>query len=114
MHISIALDRDRAGAQEGDTRMRSVEAWKRKQMRDPAFKAAYDALEDEFADFAIGTELLKARTRAKLTQAQVAKRMGTSQSAVARMESGRAPSMASLRKYAKATGSKIEIKLKAG
>jgi predicted transcriptional regulator len=91
--------------------MRSVEAWKRKQMKDPAFKAAYDALDEEFA--LIG-ELLKARARAKLTQAQVAKRMGTSQSAVARLESGRAPSMASLRKYAKATGSKIEIRLKAG
>jgi predicted transcriptional regulator len=91
--------------------MKSVEAWKRKQMKDPAFKAAYDALEEEYA---LIRELLDARTRAKLTQAQVAKRMGTSQSAVARMESGRAPSMASLRKYAKATGSKIEIKLKAG
>ena len=91
--------------------MKSVEAWKRKQMKDPAFKAAYDALEEEYA---LIRELLDARTRAKLTQAQVARRMGTSQSAVARMESGRAPSMASLRKYAKATGSKIEIKLKAG
>ena len=37
--------------------------------------------------------------------------MGTSQSAVARLESGRSPSMASLRKYAAATGSKVEIKL---
>jgi predicted transcriptional regulator len=91
--------------------MRSVEAWKRKQMKDPAFKAASDALDEEFA---LVGELLKARARAKLTQAQVAKRMGTSQSAVARLESGRAPSMASLRKYAKATGSKIEIRLKAG
>lgn len=92
--------------------MRSVEAWKRKQMKNPAFKAAYDALEEEFA---LINELLKARTRAKLTQAQVAHRMGTSQSAVARLESGRAPSLASLRKYAKATGSKVEIKLsKAG
>jgi DNA-binding transcriptional regulator YiaG len=88
--------------------MRSFAAFKRKQLKDPAFKAAYDALEEEFA--LIG-ELLKARTRAKLTQAQVARRMGTSQSAVARLESGRAPSLASLRKYAAATGSKIEIKL---
>ena len=91
--------------------MRSFESWKREQLKNPEFKKAYDALEEEFA---LINELLKARTRAKLTQAQVAKRMGTSQSAVARMESGRAPSMASLRKYAKATGSKIEIRLKAG
>jgi predicted transcriptional regulator len=88
--------------------MRSFQAFKRKMMKNPEFKKEYDALEEEFS--LIG-ELLKARTRAKLTQAQVAQRMGTSQSAIARMESGRAPSMASLRKYAKATGSKIEIKL---
>ena len=93
--------------------MRSVEAWKRRQMKDPEFKAAYDALEEEFA---LIRALLDARIRAKLTQAQVARRMGTSQSAVARMESGRSPpSMSSLWKYAHATGSKVEIKLaKAG
>jgi predicted transcriptional regulator len=88
--------------------LKSVEAWKKKQMKDPAFKAAYDALEEEYA---LIRELLDARTRAKLTQAQVARRMGTSQSAVARLESGRSPSMASLRKYARATGSKVQIKL---
>jgi predicted transcriptional regulator len=92
--------------------MKSFAAWKKKQLKDPAFKAAYDALEEEFA---LINELLTARTRAKLTQAQVARRMGTSQSAVARLESGRSPSLASLRKYAQATGSKIQIKLtKAG
>lgn len=88
--------------------LKSVEAWKKKQMKDPAFKAAYDALEEEYA---LIRELLDARNRAKLTQAQVARRMGTSQSAVARLESGRSPSMASLRKYARATGSKVQIKL---
>ena len=91
--------------------MLSFDAWKREQMKNPAFKKEYDALEDEFA---LINELLAARTRAKLTQAQVARRMGTSQSAVARLESGRSPSLTSLRKYAKATGSKVQIKLKAG
>ncbi|MEI9995794.1 MAG: helix-turn-helix transcriptional regulator [Rhizomicrobium sp.] len=92
--------------------MKSFTAWKRQQLKDPRVKAAYDALEEEFA---LIHELLAARTRAKLTQAQVARRMGTSQSAVARLESGRSPSLASLRKHAKATGSKVEIKLsKAG
>ena len=89
--------------------MRSVEAWKRRQMKDPAFKAAYDALEEEFA---LIRELLDARSRAKLSQ-QVAKRIGTSQSAVARIESGRTPSLTSLRRYAKAVGRKLEIRLKA-
>jgi DNA-binding XRE family transcriptional regulator len=88
--------------------MRSLEAWKRKQMKNPAFKKEYDALE---AEYALIGELLKARSSAKLTQAQVARRMGTSQSAVARLESGRAPSLTSLRKYARAVGRKVEIKL---
>jgi predicted transcriptional regulator len=88
--------------------MRSFEAFKRRQMKNPAFKRAYDALEDEFQ---LINELLKARTRANLTQAQVARRMGTSQSAVARLESGHAPSLTSLRKYARAVGRKVEIKL---
>jgi predicted transcriptional regulator len=88
--------------------MRSVEAWKRKQMKNPAFKKEYDALEEEFS---LISELLRARTQAKLSQAQVARRMGTSQSAVARMESGHAPSLSSLRKYARAVGRKVQIKL---
>ena len=89
--------------------MRSFAAWKRKQMKNPAFKKEYDALEGEFA---LARELLMARAKAKLTQAQVAHRMGTSQSAVARMESGNGlPSTTSLVKYARAVGRKVEIKL---
>ncbi|MGZ5934779.1 MAG: helix-turn-helix domain-containing protein [Rhizomicrobium sp.] len=89
--------------------MRSFDAWKRRMLKNPEFKKEYDALEEEFA---LINELLGARARAKLTQAQVARRMGTSQSAVARMESGRTPpSISSLIKYAHATGSKVEIRL---
>ncbi|HUO97480.1 MAG TPA: helix-turn-helix transcriptional regulator [Rhizomicrobium sp.] len=93
--------------------MRSVEDWKREKLKNPAFKKAYDALEEEFA---LARELIGARARAKLSQQEVARRMGTSQSAVARMESGRSlPSTSSLVKYAKATGHKVQIKLsKAG
>jgi transcriptional regulator with XRE-family HTH domain len=72
-------------------------------------KAAYDALGPEFE---LARELLAARTRAGLTQAEVARRMRTTQSAVARMESGRrAPSLNSLRRYAKATGSRAVVRL---
>lgn len=89
--------------------MRSFEAFKKKMLKDPAVKAEYDRLEPEFA---LVRELLSARTKAKLTQGQVARRMGTSQSAVARMESGRGlPSTSSLVKYARAVGRKVEIKL---
>ena len=90
--------------------MRSVEAWKREKLKDPAFKKEYDALESEFA---LARELIGARAKAKLSQAQVARRMGTSQSAVARMESGRTlPSTTSLVKYAKAVGRELKIALR--
>lgn len=84
-----------------------VETWIREKLKDPKFKAEYDALE---AEFALARELIGARVKAKLTQEQVARRMGTSQSAVARMESGRRlPSTSSLVKYAKAVGRELKI-----
>ena len=75
--------------------------------KDPDYVAAYDALEDEFA---LAAQIIGARARANLTQAELAERMNTSQSAVARLESGRSrPSVTTLEKLAKATGSKLRI-----
>ena len=75
--------------------------------RDPAYVAAYDALEDEFA---LASQIIGARARANLTQAELAERMNTSQSAIARLESGRSrPSTRTLEKLAAATGSKLRI-----
>lgn len=62
-------------------------------------------------EFALARELIATRTRAGFTQAELAARMGTSQSAVARMESGQLPSIKSLLRYAKAIGAKPVIKL---
>ena len=72
------------------------------------FREAYDALE---AEYALAHEMLSARTRAGLTQEAVADRMGTTKSAVSRLESaGRhAPSVASLKKYADAVGCTLKI-----
>jgi DNA-binding XRE family transcriptional regulator len=90
--------------------MRSFEAFKKKALKNPAVKREYDALE---AEFALARELIGARAKARLSQAQVARRMGTSQSAVARMESGRTlPSTSSLLKYAKAVGKELRIALR--
>ncbi|MCB2077482.1 MAG: helix-turn-helix transcriptional regulator [Novosphingobium sp.] len=76
---------------------------------DPAFLEAYDALEDEFS---LASQIINARARAGLTQCELAERMGTSQSSVARLESGRClPSVATLEKLAAATGSKLRIAL---
>lgn len=65
-------------------------------------------------EFDLLDEFLRARTEQGLTQAEVAERIGTTQSAVARMESGRgkhSPSLATLSKYAEALGCRLEVRL---
>ena len=75
----------------------------------PGFKVAYDALEDEFS---ILDELIKARTKSGLSQAEIAVRMKTTQSAVARLEGmGHRASLATLRAYATANGHRVTIAL---
>ena len=74
------------------------------------FKKAYDALELEYA---VASQMLKARSRAGLTQDIVAERMGTTKSAVSRLESAgkHAPSLATLKRYANAVGYELQVKL---
>jgi ribosome-binding protein aMBF1 (putative translation factor) len=75
--------------------------------KDPEFRAAYDALEEEFA---LASEIIGARAHAGLSQAELAERMGTSQSAIARLESGRSrPSTSTLHKLAAATGTRLKV-----
>ena len=89
--------------------MKKFEILKKKMLADPEVRRAYDELVPEYA---IARELIKARARAGLTQSDVAKRMGTTQSVIARMESGsKLPSMNSLVRYAKVTGSRTVVKL---
>ena len=74
-------------------------------------RAEFDKLEGEFAFL---DEFLKARAAAGMSQAEIADRMGTTQSAVARLESGRgkhSPSLATLRKYARALGYRVDLRL---
>lgn len=74
------------------------------------FQEEYDALEIEYA---LASEMLTARNRAGLTQDAVASRMGTTKSAVSRLESAgkHAPSLASLKRYAEAVGCKLQVRL---
>lgn len=74
------------------------------------FREAYAALEVEYA---LAREMLSARSRAGLTQEAVAARMGTTKSAVSRLEAAgkHTPSVASLKKYAEAVGCKLKIEL---
>jgi ribosome-binding protein aMBF1 (putative translation factor) len=84
-----------------------VEEAAKKWMEDPAFRAEYDALEDEFA---LASALIKARGDADLTQEQLAAAMGTSQAFIARLESGKVlPSTRTLERFAKATHTRLRI-----
>ncbi len=90
-----------------------VNATRKRWAKDATFKTAYNALADEFATL---TELVNARQKAKLTQAEVAKRMGITQASVGRLESSagnrkHAPSVATLRRYADAVGCELHITL---
>jgi ribosome-binding protein aMBF1 (putative translation factor) len=84
---------------------------KRRALMDPEVKAEYDRIGPEFE---IAAELIRARVRAGLSQAQLAERMKTSQSAVARLESGQTlPSTKTLLRFAEATGSRVQVRLSA-
>jgi DNA-binding XRE family transcriptional regulator len=74
------------------------------------FQKAYDALELEYG---VASQMLKARSRAGLTQDVVAERMGTTKSAISRLESAgkHAPSLATLKRYASAVGCELQVKL---
>jgi ribosome-binding protein aMBF1 (putative translation factor) len=81
----------------------SIKKW----MKNPKFRAAYDALEDEYA---LAGALIEARIKSGLSQKELARRMKTTQPAIARMESGRQlPSSATLLRFAEATGTKLRI-----
>ena len=69
-----------------------------KRFRDPKFKKAYDNLELEFA---ILDAMIVARAKRGMTQAKLAKKLGTKQSAIARLESGRGnPTLAFVQRLA--------------
>ena len=74
------------------------------------FTEAYNALELEYQ---VAGQMLKARSRAGLTQDAVAERMGTTKSAISRLESAgkHAPSLATLKRYASAVGCDLQVKL---
>ena len=89
------------------TRLKDLK--KRLMEDDPEFQEEYARADDEFA---LIEALVRARAAAKLTQAELAQRLGTTQSAVARLEGGRvSPSFATLRRYAEATGTRLTVGL---
>lgn len=90
--------------------MTKTKTLKARMLKDPEVRKAYDDLAPEFA---LAAELIRARKKAKLTQAQVARRMKTKQPMVARMESGKGwPSMSTISRYAEAVGAQPFLTLK--
>jgi ribosome-binding protein aMBF1 (putative translation factor) len=80
----------------------------KKWTKEPKYHKAHEALEEEFA---LASAVIDVRTRAGLTQEELARKMGTTQPVVARLESGRSrPSMRTLERLADATGSRLLIR----
>ena len=89
--------------------MKTLKTLKQELLAQPAIQAAYQAQEPEFS---MVRELIAARMRAGLTQGQIAERMGTTQSVIARLEGGRrTPSMNTVQRYAHAAGCRAVFRL---
>lgn len=86
---------------------------KAKVLANPETRAAYRSMETEFE---LLRQMLKARAKAGLSQAQVAQKMGTKAPAVTRLESAltsgsHSPSLATIQRYARAVGCELQVKL---
>jgi DNA-binding XRE family transcriptional regulator len=86
------------------------EAFLKKASKRKGFREAYEDLEEEYR---LTREMLTARSKLGLTQEEIAELMGTTKSAISRLEGARkhAPSLTTLKKYAQAVGCRLEIKL---
>jgi transcriptional regulator with XRE-family HTH domain len=87
--------------------MAKLKDLKERFMKDAAFREEYARADEEYA---LVEAMVRARTAANLTQSELAARIGTTQSAIARLEGGRlSPSVRTLRRYAEATGMRLRL-----
>lgn len=92
--------------------MTKIADLKKRLMKSPAFAAAYAEADDEYS---LIESLIEARAKAKLSQTELAEKLGTTQSAIARLEGGGVtPTLKTLRRYAEATGMTLKVELVAG
>lgn len=102
-------NRDCQNAQGPGDDMTKLGDLKEQLMKDPEFREEYERAD---AEYSLIEALINARTAANLTQTELAERLGTTQSAVARMEGGRvSPSIATVHRYAEATGTRLIVGL---
>ena len=93
----------------GGIDVKSLKDLKAERLANPAVRQAYDAQAPEFE---LARELIAARTQVDLTQGDVAALMGTTQSVVARIESGRGtPSMRTVQRFANAVGARAVVRM---
>ncbi|OZB75063.1 MAG: transcriptional regulator [Halothiobacillus sp. 14-55-98] len=89
--------------------MNAIDELEARLFANPEVKASFDELDPEYT---LARELIAARVRAGLTQTQLAERMNTTQSTIARLESGKSlPSLRTLQRIAKATNSRASVTL---
>lgn len=87
--------------------MKTFKQFKQEALRDPKFKKAYDELGPEFEVISL---MIKNRISGELSQAELAKKLGTKQSAISRFESGSYhPTMSFLYKVADALGVRMKV-----
>ncbi|MBI3956012.1 helix-turn-helix transcriptional regulator [Candidatus Gottesmanbacteria bacterium] len=85
--------------------------WKKEALKNPHFKAEYDKQQPEFA---VIEAVIKARMKKSVTQEELAEKVGTKQSVISRLETGRGnPSVAFLKKLAEALNTRLEIRFTA-
>ena len=90
--------------------MKTYKQFKNNLLKDKEIKRVYDELGSEFE---LVRMLIKKRLERGITQAELARRVGTKQSAIARLESGRYnPTIAVLRKVAKALNADVKISIR--
>ncbi len=86
----------------------TLQEYKKKMMKDPEFRVAYESLEPEYA---LKRRLIELRTKKEITQKELAERVGTKQSSIARFErGGYSPTISFLSRLAQALGMKLEVK----
>lgn len=89
--------------------MKDLQTFKKEALRDPEFKREYERLAPRYA---VISELIAARLKNGITQKELAKKMGTTQSSIARLEAGSInPSLGFLEKIASIMGYKLTIHL---
>ncbi len=90
-----------------DRKHLDVEVWIKEQLKNPKIKAEYDKLQPEFA---VIRAVIEARMKKGMTQKLLAGKIGTTQSVISRLESGRGnPSLAFLQRLAMAFNTHLEI-----